>query len=81
MQLLPPSPAAPPVFHSRSFTLAHDGKVGAVDDEMKWSLGRNSTECEVELLTSAVSRVEAGIGTDWFHRGRSAPRGTSRRRS
>ena len=51
MQLLPPSTSAPPVFHSGPFTLAHDGKTSAVDDEMKRSVGRNTTECEIELLT------------------------------
>ena len=53
MQLLPPSTAAPPVFHSRPFTLAHDGKTSAVEDEMKRSLGRNKPEREIELLTPA----------------------------
>ena len=51
MQLLSPSTRASLVFHSGPFTLAHDGETGAVDDKMKRSLGRNTTECEVELLT------------------------------
>ena len=63
------SAAAPPVFHSRPFTLAHHGETGAVDHKMKRSLGRNPTECEIELLTPArQGGVIRGIEVNPHHR-------------
>ena len=67
--LLPSSTSAPPVFHSRPFTLAHDGKTRAVNDKMKRPLGRPPTECEIELLTPArQGSVIQGIEVNPHHR-------------